>query len=76
MSSNWAGPEPLWPDDDRYTVVWNELVAAYREHRKQKRQYEFGVYMGLRQAYARLTGDAENEIDRLVAQAATELLAS
>lgn len=60
--------------DDRFTILWNELDEAYG-HRFVG-QYAGGVYDGMVRAYALITGDSVDSVHEQVARAAQELLPS
>ena len=66
----WAGQG--YRADDKYTVLFHELVDAYQLDREQKQPFEFGVYRGLLRAYVLLTGDSEAVVEQWVADAARE----
>lgn len=66
----WAGKG--YPADDKFTVLFHELVEAYQLDREQKQPFEFGVYRGLLRAYILLTGDSETVVEQRVADAARE----
>lgn len=54
--------------DDRFSVLWDEMVAAYPASAVGMGPYNF--YMGLRRAYSLLTGDPEEAVQEQVARAA------
>ena len=66
----WAGKG--YPAEDKYTVLFHELVEAYADLGRQKQPFEFGVYRGLLRAYILLTGDDERDVEHRVADAARE----
>lgn len=63
--------------DDRFTVLFTELVAAARRtDASPEDEYLNGVYMGLARAYALLTGDTEDYVHELVARTTREPVTS
>lgn len=52
--------------DDRFTVLFHEMVEAYFVFSVDHYPFEHGVYTGLRTAYVLLTGDAVEAVDRQV----------
>ncbi len=66
----WAGKG--YPADDKFTVLFHELVEAYADLGRQAEPFEFGIYRGLLRAYSQLTGDSEAVVEQRVADAARE----
>lgn len=64
--NNWAGPEEQWPDDDRFTALFEACVAASAK----VVDYPTSQYAaGLLAAYALVTGDTHQRAWELVKKA-------